>query len=73
MIRIVWIVSYKLPGSTQKEEIKKYTAESAQALANSIEEVGGLAIITEDSEQIPDEINDDLISVPSEAPGKLVW
>jgi hypothetical protein len=74
MQRMVWTVTYKLPNTPNtKGEIKKYTAASAAFLANSIEELGGIALISEGSEEMPEEINDDLVTVQSETGTKLVW
>ena len=73
MERLIWRVAYKLPGAQDQAEIVKYTKESANALAINIDELGGVAVVAEDTEHISDEINDDLVTVPVEGKTQLHW
>jgi hypothetical protein len=53
MLTMVWIVTYRLNSKSGQTEVKKYTPESANAFAQTIQELGGVAVITEDIEPSP--------------------
>jgi hypothetical protein len=71
MLTMVYVVTYRLDNKSPQEEQIKYTREAANILANSVLELGGIAIVTEDIRTSPDPINDEF-NLPEPKKG-LVW
>jgi hypothetical protein len=71
MLTVVYVVTYRIDSTKPQEELLKYTRESADTFAATINEVGGVAVVTEDIRTLPDTVNDDLVTVPQ--PKGLIW
>ncbi len=60
MMNMVYVVTFRTDAKAPQQELKRYTKESANAFATGIIDIGGVAIVTEDIEDIPEQKNDDL-------------
>jgi len=72
VVTMVWIVTYKDTPTSKQREITRYTHESAKRFARLIEEEGGLAVITEDTEDTG--MDDfDTLPIPPSTKDNLTW
>lgn len=65
---MVWTITFRTDSASPQKELKRYTRESANNFAQGIIDTGGVAIVTEDIEDIPQQTDD---SIPH--PHGLIW
>jgi len=68
----VWMVSFRLPNQVSQAEIKKYTKEAADKVAEELELLGAAVVITEDVEVEPMEEGDE-VNISGQHNRKLNW
>lgn len=56
---MVWTVTFRIDSKAPQQELKRYTEESADAFADGILAMGGVAVVTEDYEEVPENEEDD--------------
>lgn len=54
MQTLCWVITYRLSSKEPQQQVTKYTKAAAESFAATIEEVGGVAVITEDMTDIPE-------------------
>lgn len=54
MLTMVWIVTYRTDSKSPQQELTRYTKESADHFASGINDAGGVAVVHEDVEDIPE-------------------
>jgi hypothetical protein len=48
---MVWTVTFRMDAKSAQQELPRYTKEAADAFAQGILDLGGVAIVTEDYEE----------------------
>lgn len=51
---LVYVVTYRMPSDKSQSELTKFTKESAESTAKAIQDIGGVAVITEDVRVVED-------------------
>lgn len=68
---LIWTVTYRADAKNPQQVVHKYTEEAAITFARGIQDLGGVAIVTEDYESSP--IDDDVSNLTSQNRSKLEW
>lgn len=69
---LIWVVTFRDSHIAKQQELIRYTEESAKRFRDFIQEHGGVAVITEDTEDIPIDDYEDL-PIPPRMRTQLNW
>jgi len=59
MITMVWVVTFRIDNKSPQQELIRYTPEAAKHFAEGIIATGGVAVVTEDVQDVTtDDVNE---------------